>query len=587
MSKIFTLLLLLGPSVMAQKISVSGTVRNSAGLYLSQATVLVLDSTDSSLVNFTSTDDVGHFELKNLAIRSYEIRITYVGYVPFAKILQSDSSLDHIDLGVIVLEDQVHVLDAAEVESQRAAVTLKKDTIEFNASSFKTPANAVVEDLLKKLPGVEVDADGTIRAQGKEVERVTVDGKNFFGNDPKIATRNLPADAVDKIQVFDKKSDQAEFSGIDDGERNKTINLALKENKRNGVFGNTSAGGGSDDRYQSRTNLNRFRKDEQISLLGMANNVNEQGFGIEEYMNFTGGSKDMMSGGRVRVQLNSDNQNGIPLNFGGRPTGVLSSIAGGVNYNKEVTPKTELNTSYFFSQLEHDINQDLERINFFEDKKLKFNQHSRQANENQNHQINIVANHKIDSMNSIKLTTNAKYNYTDSFQKSTSRNLNSNSDLLNESERTTLSSGQTAALGANFLWRHKFGKKGRTLSSNFQVNHSQSDRNGDQQAVTHFYTPQDRMETLRQLNDQKTETTTTGAGISYTEPLGKRRYLEANYSFLKTYNQVDKNVFDLNGTEQIFNDDLSNEYTSDYQYHRAGVNMKVNRPDYNLTYGAI
>src|SRR6185369_16332521 len=165
-------------------------------------------------------------------------------------------------------------------------------------------ANASVEDLLKKLPGVEVDTDGTVRAQGEQVQRVMVDGREFFGRDPKLATRNLPADAVEKVQVFDKKSDQSVFTGIEDGQREKTINLELKEEKRNGAFGNIMGGAGTNDRFQGKASINRFSKGKQLSFLGMGNNVNEQGFSLDDYMNFSGGSQQMAGGGgSMRIQF--------------------------------------------------------------------------------------------------------------------------------------------------------------------------------------------------------------------------------------------------------------------------------------------
>jgi hypothetical protein len=174
------------------------------------------------------------------------------------------------------MEPDRRELDEVVIQAERPPVVVKKDTIEFNASSFKTQQNAMVEDLLKKLPGVEVDQDGNIDAQGERVQRVTVDGREFFGRDPKIATRNLPADAVDKVQIFDKKSDQALFTGIDDGQKEKTVNLELKEEKIKGAFGTITGGFGTDDRFSAKASVNKFGKTRQVSVLGMANNVNER-----------------------------------------------------------------------------------------------------------------------------------------------------------------------------------------------------------------------------------------------------------------------------------------------------------------------
>jgi hypothetical protein len=575
------LLCLAAHAAIAQKVTLSGIVQDTTGAALSPATVLLLDRSDSSLINFATTDHSGGFLLKNVTPGEFLLKITFVGYQPYVRSIEGSNA----NLGIIVMKHDVHQLNEVVVESERAPVTVKKDTIEFNASSFKTVPNAMVEDLLKKLPGIEVDADGTIRAQGEEVERITVDGKNFFTSDPKIATRNLPADAVDKVQVFDKKSDQATFSGIDDGQREKTINLALKEEKRNGAFGNVMVGGGTEDRYQARGSVNKFKKTQQLSVLGLANNVNEQGFGIEEYMNFSGSSRQMMQGGRVRLQIDGDNSGGIPLNFGNRPSGIMSSVAGGLNFNNEFNKKTELTSSYFYNQIDHLLDQDLERINFFNAGNLKFDQQSRQSNHNENHQANLTLDHRLDSMNSIKLTTQGRFNYTDSYLESTGKNVGMANETINESDRETKSSGTTLTLKANALWRHRFEKKGRTLSANLIFNLSETERDGDQESTTDFFAPEERTEVLRQLNDQINSAKTFGGSVSYTEPLGKRRYLEGNYSYTQTQNDADRNVYDVSNGEEEFNTGLSNEYSSVYQYHRGGLNFKTNRTKYNVTVG--
>ncbi len=572
--------------LLAQKISVVGQLTDSAGVALPSATILILSPADTSLVNFGVTDADGRFEIKNLLRQDYLFKVSFVGYAALITHITPPDGVT-VDLGTIRMKPQTLLLNEVLIESQRAPVTVKKDTIEFNAEAFRSvKENAIVEDLLKRLPGVEVDADGTIRAQGEQVRKVTVDGKNFFGSDPKLATRNLPADAVDKVQVFDKKSDQAVFSGIDDGQREKTINLELKEEKRNGAFGNLSGGLGTDSRYQAKANVNRFRKTSQFSFLGMANNVNDQGFSIDDYLSFTGGAQQMMGGGgAVRLEFNSDNQNGVPLNFGGRNTGLMSNYAGGLNFNNEFNKKTEVNGSYFFNYLDHDVTETTDRINYFSSGDLAFNQVSRQNNTNVNHRVNAVLDHKIDSLNSIKLTTSFTLNDTDARETSSSLNLDGNSSVQNESDRSTASQGSTASFNAALLWRHRFARKGRTLSANATVGVSDSDRDGEQDATTTFYDGNEEVVHLLQSSEQTTNNLTYSAGLSYTEPLGNRKYLEASYSYRQNLNDVDRRVFDLNSGEAIFNADLSNQYKSDYQYHRTGLNFRINRSRYNVTLG--
>src|SRR5688500_10294568 len=201
------------------------------------------------------------------------------------------------------MNDRTKVLEEVLVTNEAPPVTLINDTIQYNAGSFKTQPNASVEQLLKKLPGVKVEKDGTIKAQGETVQKVLVDGKEFFGNDPKIATKNLPADAIDKVQVYDRQSDQAQLTGFDDGNYEKTINLKLKKDKKKGVFGKAMAGAGDKERYESRFNVNSFKGARQMSAIGMGNNTNAEGFTFMDVLNFTGALNQMRQGGGSNMSI--------------------------------------------------------------------------------------------------------------------------------------------------------------------------------------------------------------------------------------------------------------------------------------------
>jgi hypothetical protein len=567
-----------------QKVMIEGTLSDSTGNALPSATVLLLHAKDSSLVNFAPSDAEGKFVFKNVSPQKYLLKVSYVGFAPFTILVNAESGGDHLFIGKLILAEQSRELDEVTIEGEKAPVVIKKDTIEFNASSFKTKENAMVEDLLKKLPGVEVDNDGTVRAQGKEVQRVTVDGKNFFGTDPKLATRNLPADAVSKVQVFDKKSDQAAFTGIDDGQREKTINLELKEEKRKGAFGQLTGGLGDDWRYQGKASINKFQKGRQISFLGMANNINEQGFGIEDYMNFSGGSQAMAAGrGAVRIELNDDNQNGVPLTIGDRPNGLMTSFAGGLNFNKDLNKNTELTSSYFYNRIEHLTLESVLRENFFTVGKLNYREQSRQDNTNDNHRVNISLDHKIDSMNSIKLATALSYNETDALQNSNGQLIDGQGAVVNASDRFVQASGTTGRVTTSLLWRHKFSRKGRTFSSNVSFSGSENDRSSFQDSKIF-----DGGEENRFLQDvqQQINNNTVSTVLTFTEPLGKRKYLEGTYSYSLNRNSFERNVFDLLEQELIQNDSISAAYSSEYKFHRAGLNFRINRSKYTFTAGA-
>ncbi|WP_276374607.1 outer membrane beta-barrel protein [Chryseolinea sp. H1M3-3] len=587
MRKIYLLpLCLLANLAFGQKLTIHGVVADSAGTLLPAATVMLLKQADSSLVNFTTSDEQGIFKLTRVDRIPYYLKVTFVGYKTYTKEIDlRDNSDASIDLGILKMIVAKTTLDEVVVEDH-IPVVVKKDTIEFDATSFKIAPNANVEDLLKKLPGVEVDAEGNVTAQGEQVKRVTVDGKDFFGGkDPKVATRNLPADAIDKVQVHDRKSDQAIFSGIDDGQREKAINLELKEEKRRAAFGKITAGYGTDDRFQAKANINRFNKGNQLSSLAMGNNVNDAGFSFEDYISFTSAGQQMMGGGQVRVRVNSDNQNGIPLNFGNRANGILTTYAGGVNLNNELSRKSEINASYFYNFLDHDKLQSVSRENFFEQGSFLYTEQTRQNNTNENHRLNVVLDHKIDSTNLLRLSTNFSLSNTRTNSTTSSENISPQSIILNENESHAVSEGSAANLNSNLLYKHRFNNKGRTFSANLEFGLSQIDRNGFLDA-TYRYEDASSEETVRQRNDQSSENLSYGATATYIEPLGNRKYVESYYSFRQNKNDVERPVYDLRNDSETFNDSLSSQYNSDYTYHRTGVNFKMNRKYLALTIGA-
>ena len=584
MKQVYFILILISNVAVAQKFSIQGAVSDSTGARLPSATVMILNPADSSLVNFTVTNEQGHFEFKNVARVTYVLKVTFVGYKTYSKDIKPDASAPTFDLGILEMHMAKTILDEVVV-SENVPVVVKRDTIEFNATAFKTNKNANVEELLKKLPGVEVDNEGNVTAQGEQVKRVTVDGKDFFGgSDPKLATRNLPADAIDKVQVLDRKSDQAIFSGVDDGQREKAINLELKEEKRHGAFGNVLGGYGTDSRYQAKANINRFDKGKQLSFLGMANNINERGFSIDDYMNFTGGSQQMMGGGQVRIQVGGDTQNGVPLNTGNRANGIFETYAGGLNFNNEFTKKTEVNGSYFYNFLDQDKLQTLSRDNFLQDGTFIYEERTQQNNTNDNHRASVTLDHQIDSTNSIRFSTNLNYNKTNTDTHTMSQNMTPDETVLNENMSHSISDGTSTTLNSALLFRHKFAKKGRNFSMNFQLSLSESERNGLLDAKYKY--EGDTVDTIvNQRSEQSNDNFSYGATVIYTEPLGNRKYLEGSYSFRQNINDVSRPVFDVNKDQETLNDSLSNWYDSDYRYHRAGLNFKVNRKKYSVIIG--
>ena len=410
----------------AQAFSQNGTVKGiafdtSINQAVPNATITVLKKKDSSLVTFSMADNNGRFNLSEIPNGEYRLLLTQVNYRNTGKVFTIDNEHKNVDLGNVIMNDKNKVLDEVVVEAP--PVTMIGDTIQYNAGSFKTQPNASVEDLLKKLPGVKVDKDGNVKAQGEKVQKVLVDGKEFFGNDPKMATKNLPADAIDKVQVYDKLSDQAQLTGFDDGNSEKTINLKLKKDKKKGAFGKINAGAGTDDRYQGKFNVNSFKGARQMSVIGMGNNTNAEGFSFMDILNFTGAMNQLKNGGgNINISISQDDP--IAGLLGGNNSGINTTWGGGINYNNIIGTKTDFQSNYFYSRYNPVRISNVQRQYFVPANLYKQNSYSN--NLNNNHRLNFSADYQIDSFRSIKIAPNFTY------QKTSNRNISDYSTVSDQ-----------------------------------------------------------------------------------------------------------------------------------------------------------
>ncbi len=584
---LFIIFLFVAFSSQAQRFSILGKLTDTGNQGLPNATVLLLNEKDSTMVNYALSNSQGQFEIKDVARGNYLLRVSYIGFATRTLHVIAPSG-QLLDMGTIQMMDQSTLLREIVVSEERIPMRVRNDTIEYDALAFKPLPNEKVEDLIRRMPGIEVQPDGSVVAQGETVRRVLVDGKEFFGRDPKMATQNLPADAISKVHVFDQRSEQSQFTGIDDGQRERTMNLELKEDRRQGAFGNTSLGYGPDNRFMGRTNLNQFDKNGQISLLAMGNNVNQQGFSTGDYMNFLGGAQSLMGGGGGAITIGISNASGIPLNMDGRPSsnGIMTSWAGGVNTNRKFGSKTELNMSYFYNQLDHDLNQQTNRENYLPSGNFDFEQTSIRDNQNYNHRLNLRLEHKFSEKSSLLLTANTGLNKTTGWQRSDSRTTLSGGQLQNQGEQFSQSESQRLNQNTNLLWRQRFSKPGRTLTSSFDFNNSGNKQDGSLEALSRFYRQTITEELIRQSNIQDNLNQTLRANLTYTEPLGNRRFLEANYLVSRNANRVDQQVYDLLDEGQSVNERLTNKYTNTSLFQRGGLNFRMNRDMYNLTIGA-
>jgi hypothetical protein len=573
--------------------SVRGTVSDTAARQpVVSATITLLQKKDSSLVSFTMTDNKGYFELTGIAAGDYRLLVTHVNYHNTSRPFSISAASPAINLNNIVLQDLSKTLDEVVVTGEAPPVTLIGDTIQYNAGSFKTQPNASVEGLLKKMPGIQVDKDGTVKAQGQKVSRVLVDGKEFFGADPKIATKNLPADAVDKVQVYDRLSDAAQLTGFDDGNSEKTINLKLKKDKKRGMFGKAMAGAGTNDRYEGRFNVNSFKGARQFSAIGMANNTNAEGFSFMDLMNFSGELNRMRqgSGGNMNFSVNADDPIAA-LMGGGNGNGIKTIWGGGLNYNNIIGSKTDFTSSYFYNRYNPYQESILQRQYFLPDSSYFYNQRSVSDNLNNSHRLNMSADIRLDSFHSIKISPSIGYQETRNSSHSDYQTLSEGKLLANEGASNNYSAGHGANFRNDILFRKKFHRKGRTFSFSLQTSFNNSESNGSLLSVNHFYNRSSSLPGYDSINQRNT----VSGGLNsynvravYTEPVFKRSLLEFSLGRSNTNSTSEKVTYDYNkqnGKFDQLNSALTNDFENTYGYTNTGLRLRTQQKRFSLAGG--
>ncbi|HET9744106.1 MAG TPA: TonB-dependent receptor [Chitinophagaceae bacterium] len=559
---------------------------------VSAATITVLQRKDSSLVTFTMTNSRGEFLLTNVPFGDYRLLVTHVNYHNVNKYFEISEAKKDLDFADIELSDKNKVLEEVVVQAEAPPVTLIGDTVQYNAGSFKTKPNAVVEDLLKKMPGLQVEKDGTVKAQGQEVKKVLVDGKEFFGNDPKIATKNLPADAVDKVQVYDRQSDMAQLTGFDDGQSEKTINLKLKKDKKKGLFGKVSAGGGTEGRYQGRFNVNSFKGARQMSVIGMGNNTNAEGFSFMDMLSFSGGMSQLgaaSSGGNINISMTSSDALAGAMGAGNN-NAINTSWAGGANYNNIIGTKMEVQSNYFFNRYNPVTDQKIRRQYILPDSTYFYTQNSRTNNLSYSHRFNLTYDYLIDSLHSLKFTPSL------SWQNRKNHSFSEYETLSEELLRSNkgFSDNFSASNGYNFsgtlLFRKKFKRKGRTFSISLGSTLNESDGNGELESVNQFYRAGNlvRTDSINQHSTTEAELNSYNTRAVYTEPLFKRSLLELSVSKNESHSVSDKITYDYNrtsGKHDMINSQLTNNYENVYGTITAGIRVRTQKKKYNYSFG--
>ena len=570
-----------------QRVILKGKVVDSvSGKGLGSATISLVRAADSALLTFAIADSTGAFRLETVGSGPYLLSVSYTGYQAVWRALTEGGN----ELGEIVLTPY-GLLRAAQVNGRRPPVEITGDTIEFNAENFKTQPNAVVEDMLRKIPGVTVESDGTIKVNGQTVRRILVNGKEFFTGDTRMATKNLNADAVDKLQVFDRKSDQASFTGVDDGNSEKTINIQLKKDRNFATFGKVGGGAGIDGgadregRYDGQANINRFRGDEQFSVLGMGNNTNRQGFSLTDVLNFTGElSRGMRNGGGgISIQTsNAGDNNGLPVTgLGQSQQGIAQTLAGGVNYNNTWGKgRTSLNTNYTASDVRLVADQQSLIQNVGDSTYSTFDTTHTVTHVTQQ-RLGMILDQAIDPSFSLRVTPTLTLQHTNKSQVEGYSSVVGDS-LLNDGNNQTGSAPGALNLVADVLLRKRLARKGRTLSLDVNVNYNHSTDQGSQLSDNTF-------SLINQQYRRDAITRSFGGNLTYTEPLGSRSLLAFSSFYNINTGSTDKSTTDFNaasGKYDLPDSGLSNHFSSDYRYGGGGVSLRSNLRKMSLTVGA-
>ncbi len=542
------------------------------------ATVSITPVGLSTPSKYALSDNKGKVELAGLAAGKYTIRIEFMGYTTYSKPITVESQRV-VDLGEITLKEQLNTLNSVVVTAVGNPIVVKKDTIEYNASSYKTTDNDMLEELLKKLPGVEVDSDGKITANGKEITKIMIDGKVFFLNDPQLATKNIPSKIVDKVKVVQKKSEQAQFTGIDDGNEETVIDLSIRPGMMNGWFGNLSAGYGTDDRYQAAGMAGNFKQKSQITFIGNLNNTNNRGFSdiAGSMMSAMRGSSGM---GGVRI-------GGATMRFGGN--GITTSWLGGVNANIEsANKKLKIGGNYLYSGSDNLATSSSLRQNFLTDSTFNYSQSTKSQTFADGHRMALQLEYQLTDKASILFRPNVnvgKGNFSDTKDFWTRGGMGTK---INEGNSISNGENNSQSIDGDFLFRQKLNKVGRTFSLTANYSYSNNDifnaknwsktvigNNADSTMIDQEYKVNSLAYSL-------------GARASYTEPLGKNFFMELAYQYSYRKNKSDKEAFNFNSLTNTYNlkDSVySNSFENTFINQTAELNLRKNGEKYNYVIG--
>jgi len=580
--------LLLMASAYAQSYNIRGKVVDGTNrTAVTGASVSIRKEKDSVPVKGILTDTGGRFVLTGLPPEKYIVKISFFGYKPL--IVKVQVVQQNISLGIIKMS--VSAFKEINVKGHQIRAEQVGDTVQYNADAFKTNPDATAEDLVKKMPGIVVNTDGSVQAHGETVKQVLVDGKPFFGDDPTTALRNLPSEVIDKVQVYDKLSDQSAFTGFDDGNSQKTINIVTKKYRRNGQFGKIYGGYGTDGRYNAGETFNDFDNNFRLSVISLTNNVNQQNFATQDLLGIMGGGGQRGSGGRAGAALNSPMGGyggGASNNFlVGSQSGINKTNSAGVNFSDSIGKKTYITASYFYNNTDNNTQSSLARQYFATKNVVPFyNEADLSSTNNYNHRANVRLEYTADSSNSLIFTPKISYQQAGMTSSTIGTSLYNPSDTSSATNNSFNQATSGYDFNASLLWRHKFAKKGRTFSWNVGMDINPKASSDTLHSINSYYRAGvDSMVKINQQAGAPAQNQSFNTNLAYTEPIGDKSMLQVNYNPSYTLSSLNQQTYAYNastGEYTSLDTSLSNKYSyttlankGGISYHYRGVNANL------------
>jgi Outer membrane protein beta-barrel family/Carboxypeptidase regulatory-like domain len=577
------LLFMLTAASQAQVAGIKGTVTDTASRQvIKKAVIALLTQKDSILYRFKRSDATGSFAFANIKPGKYILLITHPLFADYTEEVEVKN--DELQLGAVPMTNTTTML-AAVILKSGAPIRIKGDTTIYTADSFKVGPNANLAALLNKMPAISVSKDGKVTAMGEVVEKILVDGEEFFGSDPGLVSSTLRADAVKTVEVFNRKSDQAVFTGIDDGKISKTINIKLKEDKKKGYFGKAELAGGLrkeiDNRYNNSLLLNSFRGSRKLAFYGLMGNLGNTQLGWSDAEKYGGGYEDaaINDGGGNPLDIELNPNNGFSRNWNT-----------GVHYSNRLNENNSINSGFKYNKLNFTTGTSSFSQTFLPDTTFFENNSDRGAARKENYRLNLTYDLRIDSMNSLKLTGIAGFIQQNAVNELFTEALNKLGNKVNNSSRTVSSDMDKKNINTTLLWRRKFSKASRTLSVNTDFVYAENTMTGFLLADNSFFDNGlfQKTDTLDQYRKNRNNSTTLSSRIAYTEPLAKNFYAEISYTFTTSSADNNRNTFSkgLNGKYEQQVDSLSNNFQQTVITNRAGVVFKYAKKKLSWSFGS-